>query len=139
MLHELHHLQHQQSGTSADPYDEDPSKRWKEELSCDAYATRFLLEKIDDYANSEKVPPEQVRLKRELGVYFALFALTLLAKNKWDDSPTHPAVQKRIKAAHKAMGPKASEISYTIAHTAFAALREIWPSAPGIWESRMVL
>jgi Peptidase U49 len=79
LLHEIRHIQHQQQGTGAEA-DANPEKRWEEELSCDAYATHFLLERIDDYARTAKEDLALVRRKRQLGVYFALFALTLLAK-----------------------------------------------------------
>ena len=131
LLHELRHIRHQHEGTSADFHVPDPEPKRGEELSCDRFATLFLLEK--DYAGSENVAPERVRQKRELGVYFALFALTLLAKKNWDDTPTHPAVQTRIWAASDAIGPAASEPARAIGHMAFAALSCLWPGAPGVF------
>jgi hypothetical protein len=131
LLHEVRHIRHQREGTSADPYDADPTKRRNEEMSCDSYATQFLLERIEDYAGAEKVSATKVAQKRQLGIYFALFVLTLLAKDKWDASNTHPAVQVRIEAVQAAMNPHRSEIADAIAHTAFAALRAHWPAAPG--------
>lgn len=110
LLHEIHHLQRQQEGTSADPNDPDPTARRAEELSCDLFATEFLLRDVGKYAEMEDVPPERVHFKRQLGIYFALFGLTLLAKDNWGDTATHPAVQRRIDAAHQAMAPHRSEL-----------------------------
>jgi hypothetical protein len=73
-----------------------------------------------------------VRRKRETGIYFALFTLTLLAKDNWDASKTHPAVQDRIDAVEAMMGTARDEIAKAIARTAFAALRTLWPTAPGV-------
>lgn len=131
LLHEVRHIKHQQEGTCADPCETDPAMRHDEEMSCDAYATRFLLEQIDAYAGSAKVNPAQVSQKRQLGIYFALFALTLLTKDSWEASDTHPAVQDRIEAVRRAMLPHRSEIADAIAHASFAALRALWPDAPG--------
>jgi Zn-dependent peptidase ImmA (M78 family) len=133
LLHELQHIRHQHERTSTDLFDPDSEPDHAEELSCDRFATQFLLEKADDYAESEQVAPERVRQKRELGVYFALFALTLLAKKNWGDTQTHPAVQKRIEAAIVIIGPAASEPARAVAHMAFAALRCFWPGAPGVF------
>jgi hypothetical protein len=131
LLHEVRHIRHQQECTSADPYDEDPTERRAEELSCDAYAVEFLLQQVDRYAAAENVDPAEVARKRQLGIYFALFALTLVAKDNWGASQTHPAVQSRIDAARLAMAAQRSEIADAIAYSAFAALRKFWPSAPG--------
>jgi hypothetical protein len=131
LLHEIHHLQRQQEGTSADPNEADPTRRRAEELSCDLYATQFLLQDADKYAASEAVAADMVLFKRQLGVYFALFGLTLLAKDNWGDTTTHPAVQKRIDAVHQAMRPSRSEMANAIGHVAFASLRALWPSVPG--------
>jgi hypothetical protein len=130
LLHEVHHLQRQQDGTSADPHEAGPTRRREEELCCDLYATRFLLQDVAKYAATESVAPELVHFKRQLGIYFALFGLTLLAKNNWGDTSTHPAVQTRIDAVHRATEPR-SEVAYAIAHVAFASLRALWPSVPG--------
>lgn len=129
LLHEIRHIQHQQKGTAA-AQDDEPAKRREEEASCDDFATRFLLSEVGAYAASQGVEPALVRQKREIGIYFALFALTLLAKDHWEESDSHPAIQARIHAACQIMGPDDIGISDAVAHTAFAALRIIWPSAP---------
>jgi hypothetical protein len=53
-----------------------------EELSCDEFATRFLLQHVDLCARHESVELELVRQKRQLAIYFALFAMTLIAKEQ---------------------------------------------------------
>src|SRR3546814_20899162 len=53
---------------------------------CDGYAATFLLDKVDAYASAENVPTEKVRQKREIGIYFALFAMTLIGARHWRSS-----------------------------------------------------
>lgn len=130
LLHELRHIQHQQEGTSASK-DAPPEEKHAEELSCDMFATQFLLERVDDFASSQNVEGKQVRLKREIGIYFALFAITLLSRDCWGDSPSHPAVQARIDQVIKHMNGNGTRISDAIAHAAFGALWFQWPEAPG--------
>ncbi|WP_369721320.1 phage exclusion protein Lit family protein [Bradyrhizobium sp. LLZ17] len=135
LLHELRHIRHQREGTGADPHSEDKSAKHAEELSCDAFATTFLLEQIDLYATGQSA--DLVRQKRQLGIYFGLFAVTLLAKDKWGESKTHPAVQVRIDAVRTLMADQKSDIAAAMAHFAFAVLGIVWPGAPShIRESR---
>lgn len=129
-LHELRHIRHQREGTGANPFDEDRNARYQEEFSCDDFATRFLLEQADVYAASRQVDVEQVRRKRQLGIYFGLFAVTLLARNKWEASDSHPSVQERIDAVRTLMETTKSDLAAGIAHTAFAVLAQLWPGAP---------
>lgn len=131
LLHEIHHIQRQQEGTSADPYEADPTRRRAEELSCDRFAAQFLLDRVDAYAAAAGVLADMVRLKRQLGIYFALFGLTLLAKDNWGDTSTHPAVQKRIDAVRQEMEPFRSDLANAMAHMSFASLRTMWPAVPG--------
>lgn len=133
LLHEVRHLKHQQDGDAADPYEADPTKRRNEELSCDAFATQFLLDQFDAYAQREKVSPNLVRRKRELGIYFALFAMTLMARDKWSASPTHPSIQTRINAVRALMGSQHDEVAEAIASLAFATLHALMPGSPGIF------
>lgn len=130
LLHEICHLQHQQDGTGAAATD--PPEKWRaEELSCDNYATKFLLDKIEKYADAENIPSEKVRQKREVGIYFALFAMTLIGAGHWDQSDSHPAMEERITAVMNEMGCDGTRPSDVIAHMAFAALWTLWPDAPG--------
>lgn len=131
LLHEVRHIQHQQQNTSAT--DADSPECWRrEELSCDAFATKFLLEQMQSYSIQTGYDSALVRRKREMAIYFALFALTLLAKNNWEESDTHPSVQDRINAVCALMGNDRDELAEAIAHTAFSVLRTFWPLAPTI-------
>jgi hypothetical protein len=133
LLHEVRHLQHQQDGDAADPDEDDPIHRRNEELSCDAFATNFLLDRLDAYAKREKtVSPLLVRRKRELGIYFAFFAMTLMARDRWDASRSHPSVQTRIDAARILMGHQRDEVAEAIGSVAFATLHALMPGAPNI-------
>ncbi|MBZ5763052.1 hypothetical protein LAV84_28735 [Rhizobium sp. VS19-DR104.2] len=110
LLHEIRHIRHQREGTSADPYGTDPKPKHDEEMSCDEFATTFLLDQIDAYAQYQGESSDLVRQKRQLGIYFGLFAITLLAKDKWEASDTHPAVQTRIDAIRVLIKPDKSVI-----------------------------
>lgn len=129
-LHEISHLKHQQDGTSAGS-NTDPKARHQEEFSCDEFATKFMLETIADYASNTGESVEEVRRKRELGIYFALFAMTLIVSERWGSSKSHPAVQERIDAVINLMDGDKPRLSDAIAHVAFGALWERWPAAPG--------
>lgn len=132
LLHEVRHLKHQQDGDAADPYEEDPTQRRNEELSCDAFATKFLLDQIDVYAQQENVNRNVVRRKRELGIYFALFAMTLMTRDKWGASKTHPSIQTRIDGVRALMGSQRDDVAEAIASVAFATLHQLMPDSPGI-------
>jgi hypothetical protein len=132
LLHEVRHLKHQQDGDTADPNEEDPTQRRNEELSCDSFATQFLLDQLDVYAQRERVSPSLVRRKRELGIYFALFAMTLMARDNWGASKSHPSIQSRIDAVRVLMGSQRDEVAEAIASMAFATLHELMPGSPGI-------
>jgi Peptidase U49 len=103
-----------------------------EETSCDEFATKFILEKIEDYARHEKVSARNVKTKRELGILFAAFAITLVAKDRWAASESHPAVQTRIDSMLKLMNPLEGSVSCAIAHASFVALWKAMPEAPGV-------
>jgi hypothetical protein len=135
-LHEIRHLQHQQDGTSAG-MGASKAQCHAEEFSCDGFATDFLLSSIDRYAFRENVPAALVRQKREMGVYFALFTMTLISREKWAESESHPPIQERIDRAVQQLrtsrgdGPRVSDV---VAHGAFAALWMQYPAAPGpVW------
>ena len=135
LLHEVRHLKHQQDGDAADPYEEDLTQRRSEEMSCDAFATKFLLDQLDAYAQRENVSPDLVRRKRELGIYFALFAMILMARDKWGASQTHPSIQARIDAVRVLMGSQRDEVAEAIASVAFATLHALMPGSPGFLPS----
>lgn len=130
MLHEIRHLQHQQEGTGA-KQGASSEEYHAEELSCDEFATNFILEKIGTYASLHGVAADQIRQKRQMGIFFAMFAMTLIGNGCWTASDSHPAVQTRIDATIKQMSSNGRELSDVVAHAAFAALWLKWPDAPG--------
>jgi len=73
------------------------------------------------------VNPVAVRRKRQLGIYFALFAMTLTARDRWEASRSHPAVQTRIDAARALMGHRRDEVAEAVATVAFATLHVLMP------------
>ena len=129
-LHEIRHIRHQREATGADTYESDPSEWHKEEISCDQFATEFLLTKIDDYARDQFVSADEVRIKREVGVYFALFTIGVLSDGKFDDTATHPALEKRIIAVQEMIGSTGTDEARMIAILAFDALRTFYPKTP---------
>ena len=134
LLHEVRHLRHQQEGTGAAMAD--PPEKWrKEELSCDLYATQFLLDRADEYAMAAGEPVDKVRQKREIGIYFALFALVLIGAGHWHETDTHPAMERRIAEVMKKMNADGTRPTDAIAHTAFVALWTVFPEAPGPFKS----
>ena len=132
LLHEVKHIQHQQDGSSA-PLDAKPEDCHSEEHSCDSFATSFLLDTVDIYAEEHNVRPALVRQKRQSGIYFALFAMTLMSRNKWEQSDSHPALQERIDRVAKACRGEGSDVAAAIAHLAFLSLRQLWPNVPGLF------
>ncbi|MPQ95660.1 phage exclusion protein Lit family protein [Thioclava sp. JE_KL1] len=130
LLHEVRHIRHQREGTSASVDGDTREARHREEFSCDEFATRFILEKMQHYSEDKGDDLVLVRRKRETAIYFALFALTLLAKDSWSVSDSHPSVQDRIDAVCRLMGEDRDETAQAVAWAAFASLRELWPSAP---------
>lgn len=130
LLHELQHIRRQREGAGADPAGDDTEAKHREEFSCDEFGTKFLLERADAYAADKGVEVELVRLKRQLGIYFGLFAVTLLAKDKWQASASHPSVQKRLDAVRAIMEPTKADLAAAIAHAAFAVIGRHWPGAP---------
>ena len=129
-LHEVRHLRHQQERTGATAAD--PPEKWREEeLSCDLYATQFLLDRADEYAVAAGVPVSKVRQKREIGIYFGLFALVLIGAGYWHETDTHPAMERRIAEVMKKMDANGIRPTDAIAHMAFVALWTVYPEAPG--------
>jgi Peptidase U49 len=127
-LHEMRHLMHQQDDTSGS---EDQQDRHVEELSCDAFATRFLLEQVGAYATAHHVSAEKVHCKRQLGIYFALYAIAVISREKWGPTATHPAIQDRVDQTIAIM----NEIGFSkgaavLASASFAALQAVLNNVP---------
>lgn len=130
LLHEFKHIQHQQDGTSA-PYDGSKDELQEEEFSCDEYATKYILELTAKYASQHSVAEELVYFKRTIGIYFAIFTMTLIAADNWGESESHPSFQNRIVKIREHMGHPNMNMADAIAHAAFSALWVLWPNAPG--------
>lgn len=127
-LHEIRHLIHQQDDTAGG---EAAAERHAEELSCDDYATRFLLEQVENYAKDRNEPEAKVAFKRQLGIYFALYALAVIGRGKWDASESHPAIQTRMDQALATMNAVGfSKGAAVIASASFAALNAIFKDVP---------
>lgn len=127
LLHEIRHVQHQQAGTATNADDNTPEEVRAEETDCDAFATEFLTARIADYAAEKGENEDQLRRKRQLGIYMGLFTIALVCKGNWQASQTHPAVADRLAAAKAAFARSHSEGVAELAHN---ALRAVWPDAP---------
>ena len=132
LLHEVRHIRHQHEGTSASELGNTQEARHCEEFSCDEFATRFILEHVERYSNESGDDLVLVRRKREMAIYFALFAMTLLSEDCWATSETHPSVQARIDSVCNVIGDDRDEMAHANAYAAFLTLRELWPAAPMI-------
>lgn len=129
VLHELQHLIHQQVGTAADWDDSEACKR--EEFSCDAFATTFVLERIAEQAAATDQSASVIAAKRQTGIYCALFAIILLSRENWGPGERHPAVQDRIDAIMNILDTHGtSKVAAIIAVSAFASLQLAYPNAP---------
>jgi hypothetical protein len=133
MLHEVKHLKHQQEDTSAGP-DATPDLARKEELSCDDFATDFLMRDVERYANESGYDLLQVRQKRSLGIYFAMFGLVVLSHSKWEETESHPSVQCRLNAVRRSLAGDQFDDAFCIALLAFSSLHALWPLAPKLVE-----
>jgi hypothetical protein len=129
-LHEVRHIKHQQDETSCGPQST-ADEMHLEELSCDEYATKFLLEKIAIYAEESEQDRSLIEMKRQLGVYAALFSLTVISKGNWLDSETHPSIQRRIdQVLNILIEHGLSEVASLRASVAFYSLAVIWGDIP---------
>lgn len=133
-LHELQHLINQQELTGA-PLDNEQLCR-AEEHACDEFATLFLLERIANWSSDNGGARSIVAAKRQTGIYCALFALTLLARDNWGGSKTHPAIQERInKVIEVVRAQGMSRMAAVIAVSAFSCLRLCHADAPNPMEA----
>lgn len=130
MLHEVRHVLHQREGTSTTDSDDGNMKR-QEELSCDAYATTFILSRINEYVIQSNENQKLVERKRKTGIIFAMFALTVMSEGRWNETDTHPSMQARIDLALEMCGKEVEEVR-TIAACAFGSLKMLWKDAPSV-------
>ena len=135
LLHEFKHVQHRRDGTAV-PEGAPRDLVHAEEFSCDEFATRFILERVAEYANAHSELEETVRLKRQTGIYFALFTMALLSKNRWSETDSHPALLERVRAIQTLMDNSAPTLAEACAFGAFQALRSIFPDAPDPFRHR---
>jgi hypothetical protein len=89
-LHEIRHVRFSREGDR-------PSDSRVEELECDAFARRFLLEKVDAYARGSGKLVQDVRAKRALGVAVAK-AVIMEVQDHWESTATHPAGGVRVRS-----------------------------------------
>ncbi|MGE8228637.1 phage exclusion protein Lit family protein [Stenotrophomonas hibiscicola] len=128
-LHEVRHLMHQQDGTSAAA--DDPSAARQEELSCDRFATDFLLTGLPNYSAQTGQPLDLVQMKRQTSIYGALFAMALFGQSAWAESDSHPSLQKRIDETVATMeGHGFNLIAAAIGTSAFSTLKLRFNEAP---------
>lgn len=129
VLHELQHLLHQQAGTAAPWDDREACKR--EEHSCDAFATTFLLARIAEYAAATGQSASVISDKRQMGIYCAIFSMTLLSRANWEPGERHPALQERVDAIAAVLDQhRMSKVAAIIAVSAFVSLKLAYPAAP---------
>jgi len=85
-LHELHHVMLAQKNLLAH----------EEEAACDEFASRFLLDRADEYARTNGKAVEKVRVLRAMGICLGLFVVTeVTARNARSGSQSHPDVADR--------------------------------------------
>ncbi|MCC5053895.1 phage exclusion protein Lit family protein [Xanthomonas campestris] len=134
VLHEMQHLLHQQGGTAAAPDDVEACRR--EEHSCDAFATNFLLARIADQAGATGQSAALIADKRQIGIYCGMFAMTLLSREDWGPGEQHPALQERIDAIAAVMDAHGtSKVAAIIAVSAFVSLQLVLADAPNPFEA----
>ncbi|XOY31283.1 phage exclusion protein Lit family protein [Proteus cibi] len=131
-LHEVRHILHQQEGTSYNPNDFTEEEAHAEELSCDEFATKFIIDNIDEYCKQSGYDPNLVRKKRQIAIYIALFSLALLTKDNWESSKTHPSLKERMDRVQAILKNPIDPDVETIVASMFTALRNTWPKVPCI-------
>lgn len=128
-LHEVRHLIKDKDGSAASS--DDSAALQDEELDCDRFATRMLLEMVEQYALATGQSPEWAMRKRQTAVLSAVFTMTLLARDSWNASYSHPALQERIDGTLAAMSEcRLDLIAAAIGSAAFISLSLVHPDAP---------
>lgn len=130
LLHEARHIQFQQGGAAAQDGIalEGPHA---EELACDEFATTFILDRACHYAQANQVSEALVAQKRQTGIFFALFAMTAIARGNWSRSATHPSIQERIQASwDQIVARDLNQTAALLGAGAFWSLNQIWEGSP---------
>jgi len=130
MLHEVQHCICQQEGRSSEGLD--VGAKHSEEFSCDAFATRFILEQVAIYADQHGVDEAIVRKKRAFGIFFATFALAVLAAGAWNETSEHPSIERRIDAIRRQVNGDSVDEALLAAALAFVGLGEVFPGAEAL-------
>ena len=95
LLHEMRHIQKQQEGTSSTIGD--VASCHAEELECDSFAAKFILEKTPEYSRETNYDLHLVQMQRKLGILFGVFTIGLLSRQPKKASATHPSIELRLK------------------------------------------
>lgn len=130
LLHEARHIQFQQEGTSA-LEDANADALRAEELACDDFATAFIVDRIHQYAQSQGVSEAMVAQKRQAGVFFALFGMTVIGRGSWSESATHPSIQDRIQSTWDRIAQQnLNQNAALLGACAFMSLNQVWEGSP---------
>jgi hypothetical protein len=85
-LHEIQHLKIRQE-VKIDLDSED------EELLCDEFARKMLLDNLDRYSKESGYPLEKLKTKRAMSIAFASFLLLVITpKQSWGGTRSHPSI-----------------------------------------------
>jgi Peptidase U49 len=113
-LHEIRHARFsKEGGRPVDPR--------AEELECDSFARRFLLEKVDAYARDNGKAIEDVRAKRALAIAVAKTVI-MEVQEHWESTATHPAVGVRVRSFLEDVAQPVREWFWLCSASFFAAI-----------------
>ncbi|PKM07157.1 MAG: hypothetical protein CVV14_09470 [Gammaproteobacteria bacterium HGW-Gammaproteobacteria-4] len=130
LLHEARHIQFQQEGTSTIE-DVNADALRAEELACDDFATAFILDGIHQYSQSQGESETLVAQKRQTGIFFALFGMTVIGRGRWSESATHPSIQDRIQTAWGRIADRnLNQTAALLGAGAFMTLDQVWEGSP---------
>lgn len=128
LLHEARHIQFQQERTFEDANED---ALHAEELACDDFATAFILDGIHQYSQSQGESEALVAQKRQTGIFFALFGMTVIGRGSWSKSATHPSIQDRIQSAwDRIAGQNLNHTAALLGIGAFMILNKVWEGSP---------
>ena len=129
-FHEIKHVQdqHERGDAEQGNFKKDKKELHRDEFACDEYATKFLLKKVEQYAQDCAVDPSSAKSNRVLGIYIALFAMTLMKAGDWGESEKHPAMQDRIDNVTKYISSSGTGVADWIVHDIFDRLQHKWPN-----------
>lgn len=130
LLHEIRHIQLQQEGDLS-LEDANSKSIHVEELACDSFATAFILDRIEQYSKSQDVSEILVAQKRQAGIFFALYAITVIGRGRWGKSAEHPSIQDRIKSVwNRIASQNLNRTAALLGAGAFWSLNQVWNGSP---------